>query len=366
MYDFVIIGAGIAGAGVAAMLPSSCKTLLLEKEDTPGYHSTGRSAAIFVQNYGSPEIRELTKASRTFLEEPPQDFSERGFLSPRGVMLVSKEDDHALLEKELADGDGMKELSPQEACSIVSLLNPDAISGAAFEEDAQDIDVAALHQAYLRQAKSKGVELETGTEIQHATRTEECWVIETGKVVLKAKTVINAAGAWVDEVATIFGIQKIGFSPLRRSMAVLPAPQCGGHEKWPMVADVAETWYMKPDAGHIYVSPADETPVGPHDAYVDDMILAEGLYAFEQATLEPVSRVEREWAGLRTFSPDRNPVVGFEPSVEGFFWLAGQGGYGIQTSPAMSRLSAALLAGNTNVSEISAKVISDLKPDRFR
>ncbi|MCG8492745.1 MAG: FAD-binding oxidoreductase, partial [Sneathiellales bacterium] len=281
MYDFAIIGAGIAGAGVAAMLPSSCTAILLEKEDTPGYHATGRSAAIFVQNYGSPVIRELTKASRALLEEPPEDFSKRGFLSPRGVMLVSSLEDQALLEKELTEGEGMAKLSPQEAARIVPLLNPERISGAAYEEDAQDIDVAALHQAYLKQAKSKNVDLVCNAVLHKASRENECWVIETGTGEIRAKTVINAAGAWVDEVASIFGIEKIGFCPLRRSMAVLPAPSCGGHENWPMVADVAETWYMKPDAGHLYVSPADETPVEPHDAYVDDLILAEGLYAFE-------------------------------------------------------------------------------------
>ncbi len=366
IYEVAVIGAGIAGAGVASFLGSDVKTLILEQEERPGYHSTGRSAAIFIQNYGSPEIRILNKASYSFLKAPPADFSENGFLSDRGMMLVADEEGEQALADELNAGDGLVFLSPSEAAKKVPLLREDKMRGAAFEKEAQDIDVAALHQAFLRRSKTKGAELYTDAELLTAKREQDIWLLTTKRGEFRARTIVNAAGAWADKIATACGVQPVGITPMRRSMAVLPAPEGYDCESWPLVADILENWYMKPDAGRLLVSPSDEIPVAPHDAYVDDMVLAEGLYAYEQATHDVVGRVENQWAGLRCFAPDRNPVAGFDEKVPGFFWLAGQGGYGIQTAPALSKLAACLLFDGKKESWMSDSLISGLNPSRFQ
>ncbi len=366
-YDFAIIGGGIAGAGVAAMLGQKARVLLLEKEDRPGYHSTGRSAAIFIQNYGSPEIRALNKASYPFLNSPPADFAEAGFLSPRGMMLIAGEDGEKALNEEIMQGEGLVRLSSREAAEIVPLLRAQNIKLAAYEKDAQDIDVAALHQAFLRQAGRAGAAIQTEAELQQAQQQEnELWHLKTSAGDFMARVVVNAAGAWADQIAELCGVEPVGITPLRRSMAVLPSPSDYDLDAWPLVADVMEHWYMKPDAGRLLVSPSDEIPVEPHDAFVDDLVLAEGLYAFEQATGYPVTRVENQWAGLRCFSPDRNPVVGFDTDNPTFFWLAGQGGYGIQTAPALSELAADLIQKRGMKNWMTQDLISGLSPDRFR
>lgn len=344
--DIVVVGGGIAGASIAAELASSCDVLLLEMEDRPGYHSTGRSAAIYIESYGPPPIRKLSKASKSFLAAPPAEFEEEGFLSPRGILYLAGEEDVATLDTLVREESCVEEMSLDEAVEWVPILKRDWIAKAAVERGASDIDVARLHQAYLRALKHRGGEILLKTMVSGMTRKDGVWNISTASGDIAAPVVINAAGAWADELAALAGIARKGLSPMRRTGAILPPPQGVEVDTWPLVADMGDRFYFKPDAGKLMVSPADETPVPPGDAYVDDMELAEGLYRFEQGVTMPVERVERTWAGLRTFAPDRVPLVGFDEGAEGFFWFAGQGGYGIQTAPGMAMLGASLALGN--------------------
>lgn len=264
----------------------------------------------------------------------------------------------------MRDGTGVEAVNVDRALSMVPILNRDYVKAAAYQHDAQDIDVNALHQGWLRKASALGVKLFTNAEVLSAKRVAEAWHVETVDRTFIANFVVNASGAWADVTAGLFGANPLGLTPMRRSIAVLPAPHGCDTRNWPLVDDVNETWYLKPDGGRLFVSPCDETPVEPHDAFVDDMILAEGLYRFEQAVTFPVTRVESSWAGLRTFAPDRTPVAGFDSKADGFFWLAGQGGYGIQTSPALSTLAAALIRGRDPETGIEP-LLSKLSPSRF-
>lgn len=367
IYDVAIIGGGIAGAGAGAMLAGeNLRCILLEAEDQPGYHSTGRSAATFILNYGNAPVRALNRASEDYLQNPPGDVAEGSLLSPRGHMALADENGLDALESLMKDCPGLESLPPDDAAAKVPILRREGIAAGAYEADARDIDVNSLHQGWLRRYKRAGGEVKTRSRLSAMRREKDLWTLTTGDGELHAKTVINAAGAWADDVAELAGLPPIGLTPMRRSIAVLPAPE--GHDvmAWPLVGDVNETWYMKPDAGQLFVSPADEDPVEPHDVFADDTILAEGLHRFEQATSVEVTRVLRTWAGLRTFAPDRTPVNGFDPLAEGFFWLAGQGGYGIQTSPAMSRLAAALILGRPTAEILDDETVKALSPARFR
>jgi len=343
--DVAVIGAGIAGAGVTAQIAGDLKVALLEQESRPGYHTTGRSAAIFIQNYGNDTIRALSRASAPLFHDADKTLFPTPLLSQRGLLYVASEEslaDHADL---LRHAEGLREISAGEAVTRFPLLRQDRIAAAAYEDDAQDVDVAALHQGWLKQAKAAGALLLTDAPLTRATRDGGRWTIETPTHTVRAAIIVNAAGAWGDRVAAACGVAPVGLTPLRRTIAVLPAPEGHDMRKWPLVADSGEGWYAKPEAGRLLVSPADEDPVEPHDAFPDDMVLAEGLDRFEQAMSISVSRVETSWAGLRTFAPDRTPVAGFDGAAEGFFWLVGQGGYGMQTAPALSRLAGQLVRG---------------------
>lgn len=345
-FDIVIAGAGIAGVGLAAALGPGRRVLILEQEARPAYHSTGRSAAIFIQNYGNAAIRALSAASAPLFRDGDPAWFAHPLLSQRGMMYVADEEGLEHHRELLAEAQGMVEISVDEAMAMVPILRRDRLAAAAYERNAQDIDVNALHEGWLRKARAAGVTILTDSPLTAAGRSGGRWHIEAGGCQVTADVLVNAAGAWADEVARLAGVAPLGLQPMRRSIAVLPAPAGIDISRWPLIADSAEGWYAKPDAGKLYVSPAEEIAVDPHDAYVDDMVLAEGLYRFEQAVDCPVTRVERSSAGLRTFASDRTPVAGFDPSADGFFWLAGQGGYGIQTSPALSALAAALVKGD--------------------
>ncbi|MGM0560696.1 MAG: NAD(P)/FAD-dependent oxidoreductase [Pseudomonadota bacterium] len=343
--DVVVIGGGMAGASIAAELAADRQVRLLEAEDQPGFHSTGRSAAIFIESYGNPTIRKLNRAGKPFLLDPPGWFSEESFLSPRGLLYLAAEADLPKLEELAATEDCVERLSVEQAVKLAPILKPDWIAGAAQEAGAMDIDVARLHQAYLRLFRQRGGQVTTRAECQNLVREGGVWRVSTRNGNFEAPVVINAAGAWADPVAELAGARTLGLVPMRRTGAILPPPEGQDVDSWPLVGDLGEGFYFKPDAGKLMVSPADETPVPAGDAFVDDMTLAEGLYRFEQATTVEVTRLERSWAGLRTFAPDRRTVVGYDGEVEGFFWFAGQGGYGIQTAPAMAWLGAALARG---------------------
>ncbi len=363
--DIVVVGAGIAGFGAAAELARDFSVVVVEQEDRPGYHSTGRSAAIFIQNYGNAVIRTLSRASAPLFHSADRELFPHPLLTPRGMLYVAAADATALHRDLLAQGEGLREISPGEAHAMVPILRLETIAEASYEADAQDIDVAALHQGWLKAAKAGGMQLLTGSAVISGERANGRWHLETSTHTISAPVVVNAAGAWADRLAAALGIAPIGLQPLRRSMAVLPAPAGYDISRWPLINDAAETWYAKPDGGRLFVSPGDEDPVDPHDAFPDDMVLAEGLYRFEQAVTIPVTHVERSWAGLRTFAPDRTPVAGFDRTADGFFWLAGQGGYGIQTAPGLSRLAGALIRQAALSAEMEA-IVPELSPNRFR
>jgi len=362
--DILIVGAGIAGVGLAADLAADYRVTVIEQESRPAYHSTGRSMAIFIRNYGNAAIRALSRASAPLFEMPDATLFPHPLISQRGVLFIS--DESGLLHHNalLDQADGLRQLSLDEAFGMVPILRREWIVAAAYEHDAQDIDVNALHEGWLRKARAGCTQLMTDCALRSAERTGGKWKAQTSKGEIVADVIVNAAGAWVDGVAQACGAAALGIQPMRRSIAVLPAPVSYDTTDWPLIDDSAERWYCKPGGGKLYVSPADEIPVDPHDAYVDDMVLAEGLDRFEQAVDYPVTRVERSWAGLRSFAPDRTPVAGFAPGTAGFFWLAGQGGYGMQTAPALSRLAGQLIR-RIEPSELSSAVVTSLLPDRF-
>lgn len=359
--DILVIGAGMAGCGVAARLAPHARVTVLEMEDRPAYHTTGRSAATFILNYGNTTLRALNAASAETLRTGG-DLAESGFLSPRGVLQVEEPGQAEAFEAYASGATGLEILGPEETIRHFPIYRPDMVVRSAYEPDASDIDVDALLQAFIRMMRTHGSDIVAQAKVTALTRSGAVWRVDTMAGAFEAPIVVNAAGAWGDNIAEVAGVRPVGLQPFRRTIAVLPAPE--DTRNWALTASAAETWYAKPDGGRLWISPADEDPVDPHDAYPDDMVLAEGLHRFEQATTMAVKRVERSWAGLRTFAPDRTPVNGFEPEAEGFYWLAGQGGYGIQTAPAMSMLAAHLIRGEAP--DLSAETVTALSPDRFR
>ncbi len=366
--DILIIGGGMAGASAAAELAAEAKVLLLESEERPGHHATGRSAAIFIQNYGNAAIRRLSKASRPLFEAHPLAEDARSLLSERGILFLADAAQGAALDALLAEGDGLAEIDAAAVRALVPALRPDSFQRAAYEADAMDIDVDRLHQIYLRHLKRSGGALVCRAGVTALERRGGTWRVDTPTGRFEAPVVVDAAGAWADATAALAGVAPVGLRALRRSAALLPPRAGWAVDRWPLTGDVAETWYMKPDAGRLLVSPADQDPVEPHDAWPDDMVLAEGLDRFARVFDYEVTKLEAAWAGLRTFAPDKSPVIGFEPAAEGFFWLAGQGGYGIQTAPAAARLAAALVLGRPVPADLAALGLSaaDVSPARFR
>ncbi|QEW22390.1 Hydrogen cyanide synthase subunit HcnC precursor [Marinibacterium anthonyi] len=360
--DVIVIGGGIAGVSAGAHLAAQMSVLLLEAEPRLGYHSTGRSAAIFIRNYGNATLRALNAAAEPFFDAP-DGVSDRSLLSPRGEMLVATGDETDALADYTAGADGIETLTPDQAVELVPILRRDRIVAAAIEWDARDIDVDRMLAGYTRLLKTRGGRIQTGARIRGLTRRNGTWHLQTDQGEFEAPLIVNAAGAWAGTLAAMAGALPIALSPLRRSAAILPAPEGHDVRNWPLFAAAAEGWYAKPEAGKLMVSPADEDPVEPHDAWPDDMVLAEGLHRYEQAVTVPVTRVETAWAGLRTFAADRSPVVGFDPQADGFFWLAGQGGYGVQTAPALARLTENLVSGQAPA--LPLEVIRAVAPDRL-
>ncbi|WP_422369846.1 NAD(P)/FAD-dependent oxidoreductase [Hoeflea sp.] len=359
--DIVIIGGGIAGISAAARLAPEARVTVLEAEPMIGHHSSGRSAAIFIRNYGNATLRALNAASAPFLAEP-EGVSETSLLSPRGEMLVATEADLSSLEAYLDGSEGLERLSPRQARDLVPILREEAIAAAAIEWDAQDIDVDRMLQGFARQVRALGGAIVTGAPVQSISRQDGVWSVATPAGTHSAPILVNAAGGWADRVAAMAGVRPLGLMPLRRSAVLLPAPDGHDISRWPLFANAGDQWYAKPEAGKLMISPADEDPVEPHDIWADDMVIAEGLHRYEQAVTVPVTRVEHSWAGMRTFAPDRTPVVGHAADADGFFWLAGQGGYGMQTAPALSRLAADLCLGR--LSPLPQTVIEALSPGR--
>lgn len=359
--DILVIGGGIAGISAGAELSKEAGVIVLEAEQSIGYHASGRTAAIFIRNYGNATLRALNAVAEGFFLSP-EGVSDSSLLSQRGQLMFAHEADLSNLEDYLIGAAGMEVLTPAEACALVPILKPDLIVKAAYEKSAQDIDVDRLLQGYQRLLKSGGGQVVTGARVTDIHYRAGIWHLRAGEKEYQAKILVNAAGAWADEIAIMANVSPVGVTPLRRSAAILPRLEIEGFDNWPLFVSASESFYAKPEAGMLMVSPADEDPVEPHDAWADDMVLAEGLFRFEEATTIAVTRLEHSWAGLRTFTADRTPVVGFAPSAEGFFWLAGQGGYGIQTAPALSKLTANLINGqDTNLPDDVIKALDPIR-----
>jgi D-arginine dehydrogenase len=367
--DFCIVGAGIAGLSAGAELASLGRVVVLERETQPAYHATGRSAALFAESYGNATIRALTRASRAFLREPPAGFADLPLVHPRGTLHVARGAQlprMAELSEELrSSGARIELLDGAAARRHLPVLGP-AIEGAIFDRDALDIDVGAVVAGYRARLRNAGGELLTGHECERAERDGGAWRVFAGAETVRARVLVNAAGAWADEVAERAGVVPFGLMPLRRSAAIVELEGAPDPSAWPCVIDVDEEFYFKADAGLLLVSPADETPWHACDAQAEELDIASAVDRIEQVTSLRVRRVRSQWAGLRTFASDRSPVVGFDSHASGFFWLAAQGGYGLQTAPALSRIAAALAAGRDVPAELAGfgvKVI-DIDPSR--
>ena len=363
-FDVIVVGAGIAGATAAAHLALTHKVALIEAEEAAGYHSTGRSAAIWIQNYGPPDVQALTGASRSFFEAPPPGFTDSPIMAQRAVVFLAPSEQTAHLNQLLTAGIGLKEISIPALRERVPALRPGYAVAAAIEEDAFDMDVAALHQGFLRQLRSLGGTLALRSRAGRLERSGGIWHVEvTGGAVFQAPIVVNAAGAWGDIVAEHAGVAKLGLQPKRRTGVIIdPAPYLPEH--WPMLNDVDHTWYCRAEARtKLMVSPADETDMPAQDIQPDELDVAIAIDHMQQALDIEVRRVEHSWAGLRTFTPDRSLAIGWDAKAEGFFWAVGQGGYGIQTAPAAGRLVADLVTHQDPGA--MARILHDIDPRRF-
>ena len=368
-FDIAIVGAGIAGASLAYRLAPLARVVVLERESAPGYHSTGRSAAMFMESYGPPQVRALTRASRAFYAAPPTAFSEAPILAPRGVLYVARAGQHDLLDAQaraLDDtGIAVEHLDAAGSVARLPALKRVGLLGALFEPDASDIDVHALHQGWLRGARRHHAALWCDAELTRAVRHDGAWTLalRDGRR-LRAELLVDAAGAWADEVAALAGVEPIGLQPRRRSAFTFDAPAGADHRSWPTAVGIDEGWYFKPDAGQLLGSPANADDVPAHDVQAEEIDIATAIARIEAATTLVIRRPRRVWAGLRTFAPDGELVIGFDPSVRGFFWLAGQGGYGIQSADGAADLAHALLQNRTPC--IDGVDVALMAPDRIR
>jgi D-arginine dehydrogenase len=347
--DVLIIGAGMAGASVAYFLAPHASVILLEREPQPGYHATGRSAALYSETYGNAMVRAITTASRPFYYQPPEGFSPYPLVMPRGALIVGAADDHGALHQTL---EAMRALVPNiewwtqgQILQRVPVLKPEAAVYGVYEPDAMDMDVHGIHQGFLRGAKAAGARLVCDAGVRQIHHDGQAWCVETAAGSFSAPLLVNAAGAWCDELAQLAGVRPVGLVPMRRTAFTCELPASVPSQHWPLVIDATETFYFKPEAGLLLVSPANADPVPAQDVQPEELDVAIAVDRLEAATTLQVRQVRRKWAGLRSFVPDKTPVVGFAPDAPGFFWLAGQGGYGIQTAPAMGELASALLRG---------------------
>jgi len=364
-FDVIVIGAGIVGASAAAGLGATHKVALLEQEEQAGFHTTGRSAAIWILNYGPPDVRVLTGLSEEFYHNPPADIGTDKLAVGREILYLAPEDQTHHLDALIGQGLGIKEISLAEAKALCPAIIDGYAVRAGLESDGFDMDVAALHQFYLRRARAAGGQLLLRHRAGRIERKNGLWEVETsGGAVITAPVVINAAGAWGDEVAKIAGLPPIGLVPCRRTAAIIdPAPYQVEH--WPMVQSAGHDWYVRTEARtKLMVTPCDETPDTPHDVQPDELDVAIGIDRMQHALNIEVRRVEHSWAGLRTFTPDRSLAFGWDNAAPGFFWCVGQGGYGIQTAPAASALVTAMVKGEDPGP--AGAIIPAIDPMRFR
>ena len=368
-FDVVVIGAGMAGASIAASLARHARVAMLEQEASPGYHATGRSAALYSEIYGGDVIRRLTRASRDFLFDPPAGFGDTALVAPRDTLYLVTPAQVDRVAAFLAPPDiaaCTEVLDAAETERLLPVLKPGYAVQSLIYRGSADIDVDAVHQGFLRQFARASGRLVGRAPVMTIERVGADWIVSTVAGRFAAPIVVDAAGAWADDVAQLAGVRRLGLQPMRRTAILVDAPDGVDARRWPMTLDLDERFYFKPDAGLVLISPADETPTLPCDAQPDEYDVAVAVDHFENATGRRVARVRKRWAGLRTFAADRSPVVGFDPDAAGFFWLAGQGGYGIQTAPALGAVAAALVLGRSLPDFATAHGVTRdaLAPDR--
>jgi D-arginine dehydrogenase len=373
-FDFAVIGAGIAGASAAYRLADHGSILLIEAESQPGYHTTGRSAALFSERYKNPLIRGLAKASGDLLANPPDGFAASSLLTPRGLLIVGRENQRAALDGQFTAAQlaaGIAEpIAIAEACRLSPALRPEPLVGAYLVPAAQDIDVNALHQGFLRGFVRSGGQVVCDARLTKLTREGAGWRLTTTAGTFAAGVVVNAAGAWADDVGTLAGLKPLGLQPKRRTCITFDAPShfAEGLPHWPMVIDATEEFYFKPEAGRVLASPADETDTPPVDAQPEEIDVAIAVERVHLATTLSVRRITHRWAGLRSFLPDKMPVAGPDPAEPRFIWLAGQGGFGIMTSEALGRAAASAAMQTALPADLTAHGVTQgaLAPARLR
>ncbi|MEP6970967.1 MAG: FAD-binding oxidoreductase [Betaproteobacteria bacterium] len=371
--DIIVIGAGIAGASAAARLAAQRSVLLLERESQPGYHSTGRSAAMFMESYGPPAVRALTRASRDFYLHPPQDFTDVPLLSPRGAMYLAQTGQQDLLSKMQAELSAtcpqLQLLDHDQTLVMLPCLRAQTVHASLIDPLAMDIDVNALHQGFLRQLRRCGGQLRARAEVVAARQRDGLWQVQLADgETLQAAVVVNAAGAWAEQLGGLFGAQPIGLVPHRRSAFTFKPPEGVTIADWPVVSSLDHTWYFKPEAGVLLGSPSNADPTVPHDVAPEELDIATAIHHIEAATTLLIPRPIRTWAGLRSFVPDGELVIGWDRTQSGFFWLAAQGGYGIQSAPGASELAAALLLHQPIPQQLLAQAVNPaaVSPLRLR
>jgi D-arginine dehydrogenase len=348
--DVIIIGGGIAGASTACFLSPHSRVLVLEAESHVGYHTTGRSAAFFSESYGGAAVQPLSIASKAFLFTPPEDFADVSLVRPRGALHVVQQNQQDAAKAMLRDygslAPNLHMVGKAEVDRLAPMLKPDWAVLGVYDPECQDIDVDALHQGYLRQARKHGAQLITSAPVTRLMRDNGNWRVTTGAGSFTAPVIVNAAGAWGDTIAALAGLPPIGLQPLLRTIIAFAPSGFVVQPNSPLVLDVEEKFYFKPDGTNIWASPADETPAVAGDVQPDELTVAITVDRLEKATRYHIPAIARRWAGLRTFAPDRAPVFGFDPRAQGFFWCVGQGGFGIQTSAASGMLCASQIAGS--------------------
>lgn len=370
MFDFAIVGGGIAGASLASTIVPHGRTALLEMEAQAGYHTTGRSAAMFAPAYGPAPIRALTRASAAFYDTPPEVFTPVPLLSPRDTLLIARADQADALESLKQDLSADGEVSALDAATLTErypLLAEGYADAGILDTHGSDIDVAALHQGYLRAFKAAGGEMMLSSEVQELRHDGTTWQVTTPNGEVRARVLVNAAGAWGEHLGALAGAEHVGLVPKRRTALTIAQPEGFETRHYPLIVDIEEQFYLKPEPNGLLISPANEDPEVPSDVQPDEMDIALCIDRIERAFRFKVRRIESKWAGLRSFVADKCPVVGFSEMTPNFFWFVGQGGYGIQSAPAMSRLGAALVTGQDVPADILAEGlrVGDLSPVRF-
>jgi D-arginine dehydrogenase len=369
MYDYLIIGAGISGASAAYELAAHGKVLMVEAEAMPGYHSTGRSAALFTRNYGNPVVRRINQASHAFFLNPPAAFCDRPLLTPRGSLTIAGPDGDGTLDAILAlstEGHEIERITAARALEMAPLLRPERVACAAYEPGVADIDVAGLHQGYLRGFRQRGGTLVCGKRVEALERAKGVWRVVAGDAIFGARIILNAAGAWAGRIGDMAGAASISLVPKRRTAIIVDAPPGLQISAMPAIDFIGSHAYLKPDAGRIMASPGDQAPSEPQDAQPDELDIAVLVDWLETETLIKVRRIGSSWAGLRSFVADEKPVIGFDAKADGFFWLAGQGGYGIMMAPALAQAAAGLILGDALPQQLRDANIdrTDLDPAR--